>query len=180
MNWFTADFHLGHKNIIKYCNRPFDSVKEMDDHILDVLEKMTNPGDTLYFLGDLTFRWKIAVMFFKRFSYLEIHYIRGNHDSRKVLNQALKNCASISQIKDIKIEGQPITLCHYAMRIWNKSHFNAWQLYGHSHGRLKPIGKQYDIGVDNNQFMPRSFGEIKEIMKAQTDNINYIYPEQRS
>lgn len=179
MNWFTADFHLGHKNIIKYCNRPFKTVYEMDDYILDLLEKMTNPNDVLYFLGDLTFKKELAELFFKRFDYLEIHFIIGNHDSTNVIKEARNYCASISQIKDIKIESQPITLCHYAMRVWNKSHFNSWQLYAHSHGRLEPNGKQYDVGVDNNQYIPRSFGEIKEIMKTRPDNVNYIYPKER-
>jgi calcineurin-like phosphoesterase family protein len=40
------------------------------------------------------------------------------------------------------------------MRVWPRSHHNSWQLYGHSHGKLLPIGKQWDIGVDNNDFYP--------------------------
>ncbi len=64
---------------------------------------------------------------------IEIHFIIGNHDSSNIIRIANENCASVSHMKDIKNEGQSLTLCHYAMRVWNKSHFNAWQLYGHSH-----------------------------------------------
>ena len=50
--WFTADFHLGHKNIIRYRNRPFDTVEEMNRVILERLNGLVKANDTLYFLGD--------------------------------------------------------------------------------------------------------------------------------
>jgi len=49
--WFTADFHFGHSNIIRYCNRPFLSVEEMDRTILDRLNASVKANDILYFLG---------------------------------------------------------------------------------------------------------------------------------
>ena len=174
MIWFTADFHLSHKNIIKYCNRPFKNVAEMDSILIDNLKERLNPKDILYFLGDLTFKEKVAHEFFEIFEDIEIYYIIGNHDSNKVVNVARKYCISISHLKDIKIVDQSITLCHYAMRVWNKSHYNSWQLYGHSHASLKSIGKQHDIGVDNNNFFPVSFEDLVGIMKNKQDNINYI------
>jgi len=174
MIWFTADFHLSHKNIIKYCNRPFKSVAEMDSILIKNLKERINPKDILYFIGDLTFKEKVAQEFFEIFEDIEIYYIIGNHDSSKVVNVAEKYCISISHLKDIKIVDQSITLCHYAMRVWNKSHYNSWQLYGHSHASLKSIGKQHDIGVDNNNFFPVSFEDLVEIMKNKQDNFNFI------
>ena len=50
--WFTADFHLGHKNIIRYCNRPFETVEEMNHTILERLNACVKANDILYFLGD--------------------------------------------------------------------------------------------------------------------------------
>jgi len=177
--WFTADFHLSHKNIIKYCNRPFKDVEQMDTVILTNLETSLESGDTLYYLGDLTFKEETGKEFFKRFKDLKIYYIIGNHDNPKVLKIAEQYCISISNLIDIEIEDISITLCHYAMRVWNKSHFNAWQLYGHSHGTLNPIGKQYDVGVDNNMFKPISLTELIRIMKETPNNLNYIPPEKR-
>ena len=49
--WFTADFHLGHKNIIRYCNRPFDTVEEMNRTIIERLNSLVKTNDILYFLG---------------------------------------------------------------------------------------------------------------------------------
>ncbi len=179
MIWFTADYHLSHKNIIKYCNRPCKNIEEMDKIILINLEKSVKSADVLYFLGDLTFKEKKAQEFFEKFQDIEIHFITGNHDSKAVIKLAEKYCSSVSRLKDIIIEEQPITLCHYAMRVWNKSHFNAGQLYGHSHGNLNPIGKQYDIGVDNNRFFPVSLEELHIIMNKLPNNFNYIPPEKR-
>jgi calcineurin-like phosphoesterase family protein len=62
----------------------------------------------------------------------------------------------------------------YAMRVWPRSHYNSWQLFGHSHGKLEPKGKQHDIGVDNNKYSPVSFPEIRNIMASQPDNFNLV------
>ena len=176
MIFFTADLHLSHKNILKYCNRPFKDIEDMNRTILQNLEESLRPKDTLYFLGDLTFKEKIAHEFFEKFSEIEIHFIIGNHDSKDVIKIAQEYCTSVEHLKNIKIEGQHITLCHYAMLVWNKSHFNSWQLFGHSHGRLSfaELGKQYDVGVDNNGFYPVSFDRLLGIMKERPNNFNYI------
>ncbi|MHA1478273.1 MAG: metallophosphoesterase family protein [Promethearchaeota archaeon] len=179
MIWFTADYHLSHKNIIKYTGRPFEDIQEMDRVLIKNLEEKITHGDVLYILGDLTFNEQKANFFFEKFKNIEIHFIIGNHDSSEVIRVAEQYCTSMSRIKDIKIEGQSITLCHYAMRVWNKSHYNAWQLYGHSHGKLKSVGKQYDIGVDNNKLYPISFEELQIIMNKLPNNFNYISQEKR-
>jgi calcineurin-like phosphoesterase family protein len=179
MNWFTADYHLSHKKIIEYCNRPFRNIEEMDEIILNNLESTIQPNDILYFLGDVTFKDDMAENFFKQFNNIQIHYLIGNHDNIDVLKIAKKYCKSVAYLKDIIIEGISITLCHYAMRVWNQSHLNAWQLYGHSHAQLSPIGKQYDVGVDNNNFKPVSFKFLLNIMAKLPNNLNYIPPENR-
>ncbi|MHA1149239.1 MAG: metallophosphoesterase family protein [Promethearchaeota archaeon] len=180
MIWFTADFHLSHANTIKHCHRPFKDVEIMDKTILDNLRASVKPNDVLYFLGDLTFREEIALQFFELFKDIEIHYITSNHDYKRVIKIAKEHCSSVSEIKDIKIEGQSITLCHYAMRVWNKSHFNAWLLYGYSHGTLTPIGKKHDVGVDSNNLSPLSFEKLKQIMDQKDSNANFIPPERRN
>lgn len=54
---------------------------------------------------------------------------------------------------------------------WPRGHYGSWQLFGHVHGGHVPIvGKQYDIGVDNNDYYPVSFKNIKEIMDSLPQN----------
>ena len=72
------------------------------------------------------------------------------------------------------IQGFYVVVCHFAMRVWPRSHYNSWQLYGHSHGKLPPIRKQWDIGVDNNDFYQVSFNKIREIMQDRPDNPNFV------
>ncbi|MFK5004710.1 hypothetical protein ACI4AP_29375, partial [Klebsiella pneumoniae] len=61
---------------------------------------------------------------------------------------------------------QRIVLCHYAMEVWNKSHHQAWHLYGHSHGSLpdNPNAKKFDVGVDCHNYTPLSYQDVKNIM----------------
>ena len=57
-----------------------------------------------------------------------------------------------------------ITLCHYAMRSWERSHYATWHLYGHHHGKLPPYGLSFDVGVDCWNFYPVSLDQVKEKM----------------
>ena len=65
------------------------------------------------------------------------------------------------------------------MRTWARSHYNSWQLYGHSHGRLDPIGKQWDVGVDNNFLHPVPWTELVKIMASRDNNPNLIYKQKK-
>lgn len=150
--YITSDHHFGHTNIIKHCHRPFDSVDDMDKAMLDNWLSVVGKNDIVYFLGDLALRnWG---SYYSKLSG-QIHFIRGNHD--KMSNTALlnhKKTLSVSNLKEIKYKDIHITLCHYAMRSWNKSCHGALHFYGHSHGNLFPVERAYDVGVDINGFMP--------------------------
>jgi calcineurin-like phosphoesterase family protein len=177
--WFSADYHIGHANIIKYANRPYEAVEEMDEDIMEKFDNYVEKGDIVFFLGDIAFgedyaRRVLALMLHKA----EVHFILGNHDKRYI--KTIESLAtSVNTLLDIEIDGHPITLCHYAMRLWNKSHFDAYQLFGHSHGLLQPHGKQYDVGVDNNKYMPVSYETVKDILKNRPHNENFIPEDKR-
>ena len=55
MIYFTSDWHLGHANIIKYCERPFKSVSDMDRILIQNYNEIVDQDDTVYFLGDFCF-----------------------------------------------------------------------------------------------------------------------------
>lgn len=172
MYYFTADEHYGHKNIIKYCNRPFKTVEEMDATIIDNHNKVVTDRDIVVHAGDFTLNCNIDVINKRYLEKLngEHIFVRGSHDYW--MNKSDKH---YHEIWEKKIEGQWVVVCHYAMRRWARSHYGAWNLHGHSHGELKPEGKQYDIGVDNNNFYPISFNDVAEIMETKTENtVNHI------
>ena len=81
---------------------------------------------------------------------------------------------------DLHLLQKEIVMSHYAMRVWNQSHRDSWMLYGHSHGMLPPVGKQYDVGVDSNNFMPVSYDQISTIMNHSEHNPNYLKMEERA
>lgn len=52
--WFTSDWHLGHENIIRFCGRPFDNARQMDECLLDYHNQFVKPEDHYTNLGDVT------------------------------------------------------------------------------------------------------------------------------
>lgn len=165
--WFSSDTHWGHSNILKYCNRPFNSVQEMDEVLIENWNKVVREKDTVYHLGDFSFRNQDE--YIRRLRGRELHFIMGNHDKKAISNIWL----TVSKLKEIRIDKQSITLCHYAMRVWNKSHHGAFHLYGHSHSTLEgePWGKSMDVGVDNAAklglgYRPFNYDEVKEILDS--------------
>jgi len=173
MNIFaSSDHHFGHKNVIKYCNRKFSSIDDMDAFYIKQWNETVKPNDHMYYLGDLSFHPE---------QYLDklngqIHYILGNHDFKKG-NKIItfKNVVSVERFETIKLDEIDITLCHYALRVWPKSHFNSYSLHGHSHQHLEEWGKSLDVGIDAGHIF--EWAEIKEIMKNKPDNPNLVKRE---
>ena len=167
--FFTADEHYGHKNVIKYCNRPYANITEMDAALIANHNAVVGPDDIVYHLGDFTLRHNAEKIYHEYIAKLlgTNFFIKGSHD------YWLKGKSPTWMIEKT-FNGQFIVMCHYAMRVWARSHYNTWQLYGHSHGNLSPVGKQWDVGVDNNNYAPVSLTRLKGIMDLQPDNFNLV------
>lgn len=158
--WFTADTHYGHKNIIRFSNRPFSSVEEMNEEMITRFNERVKPGDTVYHLGDFAFLPSHEAKNIKDRLNGDIHLILGNHDKPK--NVRGLGFASVNHLQQIKLEGKTLILCHYAMRVWNKAHYKSLMLYGHSHGNLPGTDQSLDVGVDCWDYKPVSLEEILE------------------
>ena len=184
--FFTSDTHFGHSNIIKYCGRPFSSIEEHDKTLIENWNRTVAKNATVYHLGDMMFKMPLERRYdlFKKLNG-HIHFIMGNHD-REGQIQLAKDCGlikSVDQIKVIKVDGQQIVLCHYAMYVWPHKHHCAWHLFGHSHGNISPLAVSrnlwLDVGVDAvakrlqvgelpsrwphiSTYRPVSFTEIKD------------------
>jgi len=168
MYWFTADEHYKHSRIIDYCNRPFDSIDENDLMLMANHNSVVSKDDTTVHVGDFGFfRTKKEAGEYIRCLNGNHIFVRGSHDrwAPKSMREIWKN----------KIDGQTVVACHYAMRTWPASHHNSWLLYGHSHGRLPPQGKSWDVGVDCNGYFPVSWDTVKKIMEGRPDNFNYVH-----
>jgi calcineurin-like phosphoesterase family protein len=138
----------------------------MDETIIANWNRVVGKHDLVYHLGDFAFGTGEYVFdsYFKRLNGL-IVFVKGNHD-RLAWQNRNKFYSHSDGLREIEVKGQDITLCHYAMRVWNKSHYGAWQLYGHSHGTLPddPHARAIDVGVDCHNFTPISFEQVGEIM----------------
>lgn len=159
MIYYSADPHFGHQNIIKFCNRPFASVDEMDDEIIRRYNSRVTDADDLYIIGDFSFRNAKSVG-----SYLERlngrkHLIWGNHDTHQVKNHP--SWSTSQPYLELNDQGENVVLFHYAMRSWNKSFYGSYHLFGHTHGKLPSHGRSLDVGVDCWGFQPVTLAEIK-------------------
>lgn len=165
---FVSDTHWGHKNIIKYSNRPFKSVEEMNEALIDNWNDVVKPTDVVYHLGDFAFLPYSDLKAIARRLNGEKHFIMGNHDKEisKNRNDLLSShtFASITSYQEVKAEGHMICCFHYGQRVWNKSHHGSFHLYGHSHGSLPPHGRSVDVGVDckeiTSEYRPVSLDEV--------------------
>lgn len=167
--YFVSDTHFGHANIIKYCNRPFASVEEMDEAMIERWNAKVGPSDTVYHIGDFSLaKDHKAIPEYRRRLNGHIHLIYGNHDWKRM--QFLKGFVEIVPYKEIEVGEQKIVLCHYAFKTWNKSHYGSWNLHGHSHGSLGRdlTSKQLDVGVDCWNFTPISYDELVVEMAKHT------------
>jgi calcineurin-like phosphoesterase family protein len=86
------------------------------------------------------------------------HLVRGNNDPAAIA--ALPGWASVCDYKELEHEGRKLVLCHYAFRTWSGQHRGAINLHGHSHGKLKPFLRQYDVGVDARAYRPVTLEEL--------------------
>ena len=84
--FFISDLHLDHANIIKYCNRPFKNVREMNDFIVSNWNKTVGKNDIVCFLGDMAYgRWSRKTSYWLNQLNGKITFIKGAHDrSRRI------------------------------------------------------------------------------------------------
>jgi len=173
--WFTSDTHFGHKNILQLSNRPFATVDEMNETIIANWNARVKPGDDVYHLGDVALcsRGKLRDILSRLNG--NIHLIRGNHEeSASELPERFTWMKDYHELEIDDAEAHKgkrlLVLCHYAMRVWNASHYGTWHLYGHSHGELPddPASLSFDIGVDCHGFRPLSYEEVKARMQLKS------------
>jgi len=157
---FTGDSHFGHGGALGLFRRPFASVAGMDQAMVERWNEVIGPDDEVWHLGDFAVRQSPARMA----ALLEAlcgrkHLIIGNNDG--AATTGLSGWASVQHYAELELDGAWLVLCHYPLRSWNRMARGALNLHGHSHGRLKPLPRQVDVGVDVWDFRPVTLAEIR-------------------
>lgn len=170
--WVTSDTHFNHSNIIKYCNRPFSSVEEMNEAIIASWNIMVSENDTVYHLGDFAMGDKSLVPDFIKRLKGNIKFILGNHDNVNVMNDITKPTWE----EVIKVGKKLVIMNHYPFSSLPDPSSNkpVIQLHGHVHSTpdnpWSGLPNQYDVGVDNNNFRPISLFEALQKVHQQIHN----------
>ncbi len=171
--FFTSDLHFGHKNIIRFDNRPFFSIEEMDRTLIENWNRKVSEDDTVYVLGDIS--WYNDEKTTEIFAGLNGHkiLIKGNHD--RVHGKVRKVFEEITDYKEISLNGNKIVLCHYPIIFFNRHHYGAYMFYGHVHNshewqmtdnyryeleQLDVKCNAYNVGVMVQNYEPVTFEEV--------------------
>lgn len=192
--FFTSDLHFFHRNIMQFCQRPFNNLVEMNEALIDNWNNTVDNDSIVFDLGDFAFAgtggWKSLL---GRLNGVHV-LIKGNHDrSRAPQPSIIERFAAIYENLTIKIEDQVIYLNHFPYLCFDGTYRKTdipWQLFGHVHlnsCKEKNTGKdferlkllfpnQYDVGVDFNDYRPISYLEVKEKIEYQMqNNINCLH-----
>ena len=157
--YFTSDTHFGHGGALGLYRRPFASVAAMNEALLARWNETVGPEDTVWHLGDFAIRQRPPVVadLLARLNGRK-HLVAGNNDPPATRGLAVWE--SVQSYLEIEADGVGMVLCHYPFRSWRGMGKGWVNLHGHSHGRLKPLPRQFDVGVDVWSFRPVTLSEI--------------------
>lgn len=174
MNFYIADLHLGHENILKHCHRPFETVEEMDETIIHNWNSVVGRKDDVYILGDvgwknLELNSKIAGLNGYK------HLVIGNHDRKLLKDSHFRRLfVEIHNTMTVRDNGVNIVLFHYPIVEWDGLYQGSWHFYGHIHNNhnraqqiMEQIPRTVNVGADCIGFTPKT---ARELM-----NTNYTF-----
>lgn len=157
--FFTGDTHFGDPRVLRFDHRPFGTLDQHDEALVSRWNAVVAPADTVWHLGDFALGPPPA-----RIGEIlealngEKHLCVGNNDDAATLKAP--GWTSVVSYKELVVEERRLVLCHYAFRTWNGMGRGALNLHGHSHNKLTPMPKQYDVGVDAQDFRPVNLTDI--------------------
>ena len=157
--FFTSDHHFGDARRLGIDRRPFANATEMDRAMIERWNAAVSPGDEVWHLGDVT---RLADPAGIAGLLGSLHgtkrLIVGNNDGLATTSHP--GFASVAHYAELEVDGRGLVLCHYPFRTWNGMGRGRLNLHGHSHGRLKAMPRQFDVGVDVREFRPVRLDEI--------------------
>ena len=138
--FYISDLHLMHQNIIRFDNRPFKTVEEMDKALIDNWNSVVSNADHVYHLGDFCWGKKDDWIKYLKLLNGNIHIINGNHDLKEFSSDVRKYIVEAVDYKEITDNGRHVILCHYPIMCYNGQYRlnengepKTYMLYGHVH-----------------------------------------------
>lgn len=160
MNFYTSDLHFDHKNILRLCNRPFNSIEDMNDSLIKNWNDRIANTDDVYILGDICFDFNRFIYFLEKLNGNK-HIVLGNHDPKNIQTANIKNTDFLPLIYTCYDNNHKIELCHYPIFEWNGFYRGCYHFYGHVHGTRKSHHDHaFEVGVDVQNYIPKTFDEI--------------------
>ena len=156
--FFTSDTHFGDPRVLRLDRRPFKTVAEHDEALIATWNEAVAPQDEVWHLGDFgrgpaeRIATLLATLNGRK------HLIIGNNDGPASL--AAAGWESVQHYREIVVDERALVLCHYPFRTWNNMGKRWIDLHGHSHGKLKKMSNQFDVGVDAWPYRPVALATI--------------------
>ncbi len=158
MIYFTSDTHFGDPRVLQIDRRPFPDMTAHDLALIENWNERVGDEDDVWHLGDfMSARAGDCDQLLARLNGRK-HLIVGNNDPPTTTNA--KGWASIQYYAEFWTDDRLLILCHYAFRTWNQMGRKSINLHGHSHGRMKPLPRQHDVGVDAQGLRPVTLSSI--------------------
>ena len=134
---------------------PSASVPEMDAAIVARWNETVGPDDTVWHLGDFGVGLKARPR--RRAAGQPATAPSTSSSATRTPTsafRALPGWAFVTDYAEMTLHGLELRICHYPFRSWKDDKRGAWNLHGHSHGKLKPLTRQRDVGTDVWDFRP--------------------------
>ena len=172
--WFTSDTHFGHDGIIRHCQRPWIDSISMDVDLIQIWNKLVSPDDVVWHLGDFSFHrpdWRQDAEIVSKLNGTK-YIIIGNHDNHGFMKKCGWNGVHDGIVeKTFEFENTKyhVVMSHYPLREWNGFYYGSFHLFGHVHGSLPGYCRSMDVGIDTNQYMPYSLGQVIIILSPKVN-----------
>ena len=159
--WFIADFHFGHKNVITYAKRPFQTTSEMNNVLIKNYNKLIDNQDIVYILGDVSFLNTISTTEIIKSLHGFKFLIKGNHDRKT--NSAYRKMGFVEVYDKPIVFLDRYILSHEPIDESYIIPSNFVNIYGHLHDKaLNDYKWKYCVSVEQTNYKPVSFEEIQQ------------------
>lgn len=195
--WFSADLHFGHRNIIRYCDRPFDDVAHMNDALVERWNALVAPDDEVWVLGDVAMGKIDETLPYVSGLHGRLHLVTGNHDRcwpghgdkadgwepryREVGFVHIHHGSRVVRVTATDGRSRDVLACHFPYEGDSQDidrYPNArpvdhgdWLLHGHVHEVWRQHGRMINVGMDGWGGVPVSADDVLDLIDAGANDL---------